>query len=337
MSGIRGRIILGIALSLAIVAGGTLGYHFIEGWSLFESLYMTAITVTTVGFGEIRPLSETGRVLTLALMIFGVGIVLYLITTFSQMVVEGKLRQILGRRNVEKHIRSLRDHFIICGYGRIGSQVARMLGDNGYKTVIVDNHPDIGRRLENSGQDFFYGSATEDDSLLKAGIERAKGLVATVSSDADNVFITLTAKGMNPDLFVIARATEPGSELKLRRAGADKVVSPYFIGARRIAQMVMRPTVADFVDLTFHGTDEALRMEEMKVGPRAELAGVSLMDSGIRHKLDIIVLAVKKTSGGMIFNPPAHTVVEAGDTLVTMGPSSSMNQLNKMVDSQAPR
>ena len=187
------------------------------------------------------PLSETGRVLTLALMIFGVGIVLYLITTFSQMVVEGKLRQILGRRNVEKHIRSLRDHFIICGYGRIGSQVARMLGDNGYKTVIVDNHPDIGRRLENSGQDFFYGSATEDDSLLKAGIERAKGLVATVSSDADNVFITLTAKGMNPDLFVIARATEPGSELKLRRAGADKVVSPYFIGARRIAQMVMRP------------------------------------------------------------------------------------------------
>lgn len=331
----QGRVFLGIALTLTIMIAGTLGYHFIEGWNFFESLYMTAITVTTVGFGEIRPLSQTGRILTMALMAFGVGIVLYLITALSQMVVEGQLRQILGRRNVEKHIRSLRDHFIICGYGRIGSQVARMLSEKGHQTVIVDNNTDTTRRLENSGQDYIFGSATEDESLLKAGIERAKGLVASVSSDADNVFITLTAKGMNSDLFVIARATEPGSELKLRRAGADKVVSPYFIGARRIAQMVIRPTVADFVDLTFHGTDqEALRMEEMKVGPKAELAGVSLMDSGIRHKLDIIVLAVKKTSGGMIFNPPAHTVVEAGDTLVTMGPSESMNQLSEMVDCQ---
>lgn len=329
----QGRVLIGIALTLAIMIGGTLGYHFIEGWSLFESLYMTTITVTTVGFGEIRPLSHVGRILTMALMAFGVGIVLYLITTFSQMVVEGQLRQILGRRNVEKHIRSLRDHFIICGYGRIGSQVAKMLSERGHKTVIVDSSQDMRIRLENSGQDYIFGSATEDESLFKAGIERAKGLVASVSSDADNVFITLTAKGIRPDLFVIARATEPGSELKLKRAGADKVVSPYFIGARRIAQMVIRPTVADFVDLTFHGTDQvALRMEEMKVGPKAELAGVSLMDSGIRHKLDIIVLAVKKTNGGMIFNPPAHTVVEAGDTLVTMGPSESMNKLGDMVD-----
>ena len=241
MSGIRGRIILGIALSLAIVAGGTLGYHFIEGWSLFESLYMTAITVTTVGFGEIRPLSETGRVLTLALMIFGVGIVLYLITTFSQMVVEGKLRQILGRRNVEKHIRSLRDHFIICGYGRIGSQVPECWGTTATKPLSSTITPTSAGAWRIPARIFFTDRPPKTTACSRPASRKAKGLVATVSSDADNVFITLTAKGMNPDLFVIARATEPGSELKLRRAGADKVVSPYFIGARRIAKWSCGP------------------------------------------------------------------------------------------------
>lgn len=331
----QARLIIGISLSLAILIGGTVGYCLLEGWSLFDSLYMTIITVTTVGFGEVRPLSPLGRSFTIILLLFGVGIILYLMTTMTQMVVEGKIREALGRRSVQKHIRAMRGHFIICGYGRIGSQVAHMLRENGIQTVIVDSSEKVRSRLTEANQDFIFGSATEDESLMDAGIDRARGLVASVSSDADNVFITLTAKGMNPDLFVIARATEPGSEIKLKRAGADKVVSPYFIGARRIAQMVIRPTVADFVDLTFHSSDMALRMEELKVGPNAELAGVTLMDSGIRKNLDVIVLAVKKANGGMIFNPPAHTVVEAGDTLVTMGPRDSMNKLGQMADSNA--
>ncbi|ADK84452.1 TrkA-N domain protein [Desulfarculus baarsii DSM 2075] len=329
---VQTRLLIGITLSLAVLAGGTLGYYWLEGWDLFDSLYMTIITVTTVGFGEVRPLSPEGRTFTMVLLLVGVGIILYLMTTMTQMVVEGKIREALGRRSVQKHIRSMRGHFIVCGYGRIGSQVAQMLRENGVKTVIVDSSDRIRDRLTEANQEFIFGSATEDECLMAAGIDRARGLVASVSSDADNVFITLTAKGMNPNLMVIARATEPGSELKLKRAGADKVVSPYFIGARRIAQMVIRPTVADFVDLTFHTSDMALRMEELTVGPKAELVGVTLMDSGIRKNLDVIVLAIKKPGGGMVFNPPASTVVEVGDTLVTMGPRQSMNRLGQMAD-----
>jgi len=311
---------------------GALGYRWLEDYSWLEAIYMTIITVTTVGFGEVRPLSSAGRVFTMVLMLSGVGTILYLLTTLTQLVVEGKLRQIMGRRSLEKAIRSLKDHYIVCGYGRIGALVTEMIIGADREVVVIDNSEEATRRLESEGIHYVLGSATEDESLLAAGVERARGLIATVSSDADNVYIVLTAKDMRPDLFIIARATEPGSERKLRHAGADKVVSPYFIGARRIAQAVIRPSVADFIDLTFHSTTEQpLRMEELAVGPHAELAGVSLKDSGIRQKLDLIVLAVKKSDGSMRFNPPADTVVEVGDTLIAMGPGSSMSKLAKIL------
>lgn len=314
---------------------GTLGYRWIEDYSWLEAIYMTIITVTTVGFGEVRPLSSAGRVFTMVLMLMGVGTILYLLTTLTQLVVEGKLRQIMGRRSLERAIRSLKDHYIVCGYGRIGALVTEMILDSDREVVVIDNNEEATRRLEDAGIHYVLGSATEDESLLAAGVERARGLIATVSSDADNVYIVLTAKDMRPDIFIIARATEPGSERKLKHAGADKVVSPYFIGARRIAQTVLRPSVADFIDLTFHSTtDQPLRMEELTVGPQTELAGVSLKDSGIRQKLDLIVLAVKKTDGTMRFNPPADTVVEVGDTLIAMGPGSSMSKLAKILGGQ---
>lgn len=321
-------------MGVLVVVGGTLGFYLIEGWSALDALYMTMITVTTVGYGEIHPLSPEGRVFAMFVMISGVGVIFYLLSTLTQVVVEGKLRQVLGRRSLERHIRSLKDHYIICGFGRIGSLVADMLRESGVELVVIDNQSTVTQRLEQDHVHYILGEATEDESLLAAGIDRARGLVATVSSDADNVYIVLTAKGMRPDLFVIARATEPGSELKLKRAGADKVVSPYFIGARRIAQTVLRPSVADFVDLTFHSPDMALQMEELVVRQGTDIDGVALKDSGIRQKLDVIVLGVKKADGKMLFNPAANTVVDAGDTLIALGPRASMQKLGSFVSGQ---
>jgi voltage-gated potassium channel len=327
------RVLISIFFVLTILVGGTLGYHFIEGWSLVDAFYMTAITVTTVGFGETHPLGPLGRVFTVLLMFTGMGTVFYVITMLTQVVVEGKLRQILGRRTLERHIRELKDHYIICGYGRIGHMVADMLREQSLPIVVIEQHQRAIRRLQENNIPFVEGSATEDEALFHAGIERAKGLVATVSSDADNVYIVLTAKGIKPDLFVIARSTEPGSEIKVKRAGADKVVSPYFIGARRIAQTVLRPSVADFVELTYHSTDKSLRMEELKIGPQTEINQVALKDSGIRAKFDLIILAVRRDDGRMIFNPAADTIISHGDTLVAMGTHESLVGLGQMLDS----
>ncbi|MCA1990068.1 MAG: potassium channel protein [Desulfarculus sp.] len=325
------QVALALTTFVVVLGGGTLGYMLIEGWDFHDSLFMTITTVSTVGYGEVHPLSRPGELFSIGLILTGVGSVLYFLTMITQWVVEGKLRQVMGRRSLERKIRSLKDHYIICGYGRIGAQVADMLAEKNVGMVVIDTSEEATRRLEAAGIHYVLGSATEDESLLAAGIDRARGLVATVSSDADNVYIVLTARGMRPDLLIIARATEPGSERKLKRAGADKVVSPYFIGARRIAQTVLRPSVADFIDLTFHGSDLALQMEELVVGQENELVGVSLKESGLRQNLDLIILAIKKADDRMIFNPPADTVIDRGDTLIAMGPHESMIKLGRML------
>jgi voltage-gated potassium channel len=330
-SSFKNRITVGSVLFFGVMLAGTLGFHFIEGWNFVDSLYMTAITVTTVGYGEVNPLSPEGRFFAILIIFTGVGTVFYILTTFTQLVVEGKIREIMGRRSLQRQIRHLKGHYIICGYGRIGALVADMLREQEVDTVVLETSEEITRRLEERGQHYVLGSATEDEALLAAGIERAAGLVATVSSDADNVFIVLSAKQIRPDLFVIARATELGTERKLKRAGADKVVSPYFIGARRIAQTVIRPSVADFVDLTFHGGEMGLQMEELEIGEGAELAGLALKDTGIRQKFDMIILAVKKANGTMLFNPAADTVIEVGDTLITLGTREAMRKLGAVL------
>lgn len=327
------RIVIGGIIIAVLLAGGTAGYYFLEGWSLLDALYMTSITVTTVGFGETHALSPYGRIFTMFLIFTGVGTVFYIMSLVTQIVVEGKLRQIMGRRSLIKGIRQMRDHYIVCGHGRIGSLLVQLLRERGVPLVVIDSSEEVTRRLEEQGVPYILGEATEEYLLTDAGIERARGLVASVSSDAHNVYIALTAKGMRPDLFVIARATELGSEKKLKRAGADKVVSPYLIGARRMAQAVIRPSVADFVDLTFLDSQMGLQMEELKVGEETELAGVALKDSGIRQKLDLIILAIKKSGGKMLFNPQADAVIDIGDTLICLGPRESMDKLGDILGS----
>uniref|UniRef100_A0A7C3WQA5 Potassium channel protein n=1 Tax=Desulfobacca acetoxidans TaxID=60893 RepID=A0A7C3WQA5_9BACT len=317
---------------VVIVLLGSLGYVWLEGWSFFDSLYMTVITLTTVGYGDFHPTTPASRLYTMALILIGVGFMLYVITSLARVVVEGEIREVLGRRKLLKQIKKLRDHYIICGFGRIGEIIARQLKERGIPLVIVENNPDLIPSLEESGYYYILGDASKEEVLLEAGIERAKGLVAVVSSDANNVFITLTARSLNPNLFIVARGAEPGSQQKLLRAGADRVESPYELGGRKMAQTILRPNVTTFIDLAMK-EEVDLSMEEVMVAPTSPLVGLALRDSGIRQKLNIIVVAIKRASGEMLFNPSPGTQIFAGDTLIALGMRQSLDELEKMAGS----
>ncbi|MBW2451372.1 MAG: NAD-binding protein, partial [Deltaproteobacteria bacterium] len=234
---------------ISVIAMGTFGYALIEDWDLFDSLYMTVITLATVGFKEVHELSPEGMLFTIILIISGTGIIAYALSSLIQIMVEGQIYNILGRRKLETRLNQLHDHYIVCGYGRIGHMICKELQARPVPFVIVEKDPLLTDRLNRDGYLYVVGDATDDDTLLTAGIHRAKGLITAVTSDTDNVYITLTARGLNPSLFILARAGEEGSEKKLLRAGASKVISPYTIGANRMAQAILRPSVVDFIEI----------------------------------------------------------------------------------------
>jgi voltage-gated potassium channel len=301
----------------------------IEGWDGLEALYMTVITLTTVGFQEVHPLSRGGRIFTMLLIVSGVGFMFYFLGSFARMLVEGTIKDILGRRKLEKQISQISGHYIICGFGRIGRTVSQLLREKPIEVVVIEK--DLGTIPLFQEKNILYviGEATSEENLLKAGIVRAKGLVAAVSSDADNVYISLTARGLNPDLFILARAAEESSITKLTRAGADKVVSPYDIGARSMANTILRPTVIDFIELAMHNHNLDLQMEELTVGAQSEIKNLTLMESDIRKDYDLIVVAIKKRSGEMIFNPSSQAKIQVGDILVALGDRKNLTHLEK--------
>ncbi len=314
-------------LSLIIlIGGGTFGYSAIEDWNLFESLYMTIITLTTVGYNEVHNLSHQGQIFTIFLIIFGVGTIAYTIGSMIQFMVEGQLHQILGRKKVQKQIGRLQGHYIICGYGRIGRLISREFASKPTPFIVVENDPKRCQRLADDGHLFIEGDATQDEVLERAGIHQAKGLITAVTSDAANVFIILTARGINPELFIMARASEEGAEVKLVRAGANKVVSPYTIGANRMAQAILRPLVVDFIDIATGQKNISLQMEEIPVAPESRLVGKDLIQSGIRKELGLIIVGIKH-DGEMIFNPAANTIIEAGNTLIALGEYPEIQKL----------
>ncbi len=314
-------------LSLIIlIGGGTFGYSAIEDWNLFESLYMTIITLTTVGYNEVHNLSHQGQIFTIFLIIFGVGTIAYTIGSMIQFMVEGQLHQILGRKKVQKQIGRLQGHYIICGYGRIGRLISREFASKPTPFIVVENDPKRCQRLADDGHLFIEGDATQDEILERAGIHQAKGLITAVTSDAANVFIILTARGINPELFIMARASEEGAEVKLVRAGANKVVSPYTIGANRMAQAILRPFVVDFIDIATGQKNISLQMEEIPVAPESRLVGKDLIQSGIRKELGLIIVGIKH-DGEMIFNPAANTIIEAGNTLIALGEYPEIQKL----------
>jgi len=317
-------------LLLIVLAFGTSGYMLIEGSSFQDSLYMTVITITTVGYGEMVHLSPAGRFFTMVLILVGAGLVIYIFGKVTEAVVEGGLRSILGKINIKKKVAKLKNHYIVCGFGRIGKVICKILHENNRPFVVIESNTEEVPLINEMGYLVLDGEASDDDVLLKAGIKSAKGLIAVASSDATNVYISLSARGLNPDLFIMARSSgDEGAETKLLRAGADKVISPYFIGALRMAQLIVRPTVTDFIDLTVGAGQLGLRMEELIVSPKSKYANLALQQSGIRQKYDLIVVAIKRKEGEMLFNPNPQTVTMPGDTLIVLGEHDHIKEFEK--------
>ncbi|PLX42495.1 MAG: potassium channel protein [Deltaproteobacteria bacterium] len=318
---------------LMMIVVGAVAFHLLEGYSAIDSVYMAVITLSTVGYGEPAPMSQAGRLFSIVYIIGGVTMATYFLGSLSRLLIEGQIQWAMGRRRTMSKINRMKDHYIICGYGRIGSLVAGEFAAKPIPFVIIERDEDIVKRIPDDIP-VIYGDATEEEILKDAGIERAKGLVTVLRTDADNLFVTLSARELNPSLFIISRYEEERSESKLRRAGADKVVSPYIIGGTRMASAALRPAVIDFIELATQSENLGLQIEEAVVPPGSPIAGVSVVDSNIRSRLDIIIVAVKKKSGHMNFNPGASTIIEEGDRLIAIGERAHLNELDVLLGAE---
>ena len=315
----------------SIVAAGTFGYVLIEGWSVWDALYMTVTTVATVGFREVHPLSWAGQAFTLLLIVSGVGTAFYTATLLAAHVVEGGLHRRFAERRQKRMLEQLRDHFILCGYGRIGSLIAEELHHQHVPFVVVEKDPERVDRLVERGWVAVAADASHEDVLTRVGIQRARGLIAAVGTDAENVYAVLTARVTRPDLFIIARVESDDAEHKLRRAGADRVISPYHIGASHMAQTALRPAVVDFVQLATSSGHLDLSMEQVRIRDGSGLVGQTIIDAGIRQRYGVIVVAIRRVDGTMDFNPAPDATIRAGDEMVVLGRPQSVKALGEQV------
>jgi voltage-gated potassium channel len=312
------RLLYIAAVLLAVIAAGTIGYMVIEDWSFMDALFMTIITISTVGYREVHDLSDAGRLFTIFLIVGGVGIMFYSVGTIVQYFVENQLSNLLGGRRMKQDISRLRDHVIICGYGQAGREVALTLSEERVPFVVIDNNEEAIKRASEDGHLCVRGNATTDEVLSEAGIQQARALVAAVGDDADNIFITLSAKGLRHDLSVVARAYAEESESKLRRAGADRVIMPLRLGGRRMALIALHPLVIDFVETTIHSRDRDFVLEEIRVASGSPIAGMNIKQ-GQERSGGASILAVKKQGGPLLANPAPDTLLEPGDQVVIMG------------------
>ncbi len=325
-----------ILIPIVLIVGGTLGYYWLEeSYSLFDGLYMTVITLTTVGYEEVHPLSPPGRVFTMVLLLVGVFVFFYTVTELLRSVISGEVRQLLGRQRMERSLSGLKNHMIICGYGRMGRHVCREFSNQGLPFVIIDRRAEL---LQDFGVPHgiaLHGDATSDEILKRAGVERARALVTLAASDADNLFITLSARLLNDKLFIVARAEGELAEQKLRRAGASRVVTPYAIGGAKVAMAVLRPAVVDFIELATRTEHLDLQIEEALIHENAKLVGVTLHASRLRQDLGVIVVAIKKSNGHLVANPPGDAVMEVGDTLIALGARQSLDRVEVLAGGSA--
>lgn len=324
------KIIIIAATFVLLVLVGTFGYMFFENTGFWMGMYLTIITVFTVGYGDIVPIHPSGRIFTVLLVISSVSFVFYTFTKITETMIEGELRGLYKRRRMNKEIARLRDHYIVCGFGRIGKEICKILKEHQRPFLVIEKDEEEISALEEMGYLRLQGDGAADEILQAAGIDRAKGLVSVVASDADNLFITLTARGLNPNLYIMARSSGGhGVQTKLKRAGATKVISPYSIGARRMAHLIVKPTVADFIDLTMRAGELDLMMEELLVSPTSHLNGKNLIESEIRKKYDVIVVAIKRQDGTMLFNPRPDSIILFGDILIVLGATDHILGLAK--------
>jgi voltage-gated potassium channel len=325
------RLLFTVAAILLVLATGTAGFILIEHWPPFDAFYMTLITMTTVGYAEIHPLTHAGRIFNSFLIAIGVSMIFVAIGAMTQTIVEMEFGAAFSQRRNKRMIDKLENHFIICGYGRVGRGAAEELHRAKVPFVITDIEPDRVQRAMLAGMIAVNADATHDQTLRDVGIERARGLVAALSSDADNLFTILSAKGLNPNLYVATRAAEEGAEQKMRRAGADAVLAPYTITGHRLAQCLLRPHVVQFLDLTTQTAGLNVDIEQVTVDATAEFTPKTIRDMQIRRDLGVIVLAIRKHDGNMIFNPPADTLIVRGDCLIVMGKQENLRRLEVLV------
>jgi voltage-gated potassium channel len=316
------------AMVVCVVVLGTVGYVVLEGWPFFDALYMVMTTITTVGYGEIRPLSGVGRAFTMLIIVLGAGTMLYTLTTLVQYAVEGDFTRRLRRRRMERQIDRLSGHAILCGYGRVGRQIASEFRREAVPFLVVDVNESSLALAESDGCLTVQGDAATDAVLLAAGVKRARTLVTAVDGDVDNVYVTLSARGLNPSLFIVARASREDAAAKLQRAGADRVISPYQIGGRRMAMLAVRPLAVEFVDTVLHDPSTDLLLEELEIGPESPLVGKPLEAVRQGDEGGLIILAIQQ-GGRLIPNPPPTLVLQPSDQLVVMGSKHALQGLER--------
>jgi voltage-gated potassium channel len=333
MKAFRNLRTIGVML-LLVMAGGTAGYHYIEGWPWFDGFYMVVTTLTTIGYQEVHPLSHAGRVFNVFVILSGVSLLALGVGALSQALLEFELQSFFGRRRMEREIGRLDGHYIICGLGRVGRSVARELARKPVPFVILENNEAKRQRFATENWLVLGGDATQEPTLRQAQIDRARGLVAATTTDATNLYIVLTARGLNPQLKIIARASEDAAEKHLRTAGADAVVSPYLFAGQRIAQSLLRPNVVSFLDTATTHLGIDLEIGEIHITPASTFAGKTLESSRIRQERGVIVLAIKR-SAGMRFNPAPDERIEADDCLIAMGEPAQLRQLEQTASSSS--
>lgn len=319
------RLLWGVCAVAVLIIGGSIGYMLIEGWSFFTALYMTMETLTTVGYGDIHPTSDASRLFSMILFICGLGAVAYLVVTGVQYLLQEPFKSTFWRRRMRDKISKLKDHFIVCGYGRVGQETVRIFKNAEVPFVVIDHDEQAIAKAAEDGILCFVGNATSDDTLRQANIQQARGLIAAVGDDADNIYITLSARGLNSSLIIVARASTEDTVPKLKRAGANRVIMPFAIGGLRMAMAALRPVVVDFLDTVMHTRDRDLILEQIQVGQGSPLAGTTI--SGGRCPDGATVLAVKKRDGTLITNPVGDTLLELDDELVVIGTREQLRAL----------
>lgn len=321
------RITIAFSILVIVFLVGSIGYHFIEGMGFFDGFYMTFITITTIGFTELKTLSEAGRVLTMALFVMGIGVISYIASQTTQLIFES---EIFRRRAMKKQLDKMKQHYIVAGYGRIGHRIAEVLQDANIPIVVIENRESTIEQIQDDKLLYVEGNAQDEAVLKEAGIERAKGLICTLSRDQDNVFVTLIGRELNPNIFILVRTNQHQNTKKILRAGANKVISPYEIGADRMANVILRPHVDQFMDRILGGTTQDHVFDEVKVFEGSELAGKTLSEASIRQKYFVVIIAIIPDDKDKIrFNPGRDDKIKVGDSLIVLGDIDRIKQLRE--------
>jgi voltage-gated potassium channel len=331
---IRNKIALILCVFAGIILIGTAGYMVIEGWSFLDALFMTVITITTVGYNEVRPLSTAGRIFSVFLIIGGVGGALYSLTTFVEYMIEGRWGINIGRRHMNNIIAKMTNHFILCGYGRVGREIGRVFSQEGVPFVVIDKNKESIANATKDNVPYLEADATADETLKEAGIEQARGLVASLGSDADNTYIVLSAHVLRPDLFIEARTSSDEAEIKLKRAGASRIISPYSIGGQRMAMLALRPGVVDFIDTVTRRRGPELQMENLDISEKSPLNGLTVEQ--VRKCAKANILAINKKSGKLVASPAGDETISSGDRLIIMGTKEQLATIETVCEGVKP-